>query len=321
VERERPAHAPPTSTWDGLPVAADEPHGSAIVVRRSDGRAGHEYLLLHRAHRGRDYAGDWAWTPPSGARLPGEPVLSAALRELAEETGITAAEPVPVDLSRPWAIFLAEVPRGTAVRLDAEHDRFSWASAERALARCRPPDVAANVAAAAAVRRHKVAFRPLARTDLPDLIGWQRAPHAARWFPERLDLAAAERKYGPRIDGHSPVRVDVVLVVGAPIGFVQHYPLPEPESAGLDFCVGNAELTGIGLGPQLIWAYLRAIVLPARPRLRTVVASPEAANSRSIRVLTKAGFRPAGEPVRGQLRGRPELRCVLDRGHMLGQAG
>jgi RimJ/RimL family protein N-acetyltransferase len=112
----------------------------------------------------------------------------------------------------------------------------------------------------------------------------------------------------------------VVLVAGAPGGFVQHYPLPEPELAGLDFCVGNPELTGVGLGPQLIWAYLRAIVLPGWPRLRTVVASPEAGNSRSILVLTKAGFRPAGEPGGGQLRGRPELRCVLDRGHMLGQA-
>jgi RimJ/RimL family protein N-acetyltransferase len=113
--------------------------------------------------------------------------------------------------------------------------------------------------------------------------------------------------------------VHVVLVGGAPSGFVQHYPAADPDSAALDFCIGIAELTGVGLGPQLIWAYLAAVVLPARPTLRTVVASPEAANRRSIRVLTKAGFRPAGEPVRGQLDGRPELRCLLDRRHMFGQ--
>jgi len=70
------------------------------VVRRPDGKGGGwEYLPLHRAHRGAGYAGDWAWTPPSGARLPGEPVLAGALRELKEEAGIASAELVPIDLS------------------------------------------------------------------------------------------------------------------------------------------------------------------------------------------------------------------------------
>jgi len=345
VEQERPAPTRPALTWDGLPVAADEPHGAAIVVRRPDGHGGREYLLLHRAHRGPHYDGDWAWTPPSGARLPGEPVLAGALRELAEETGITSAEPVPVDLSSPWAVFLAEVPRTAAVRLDAEHDRFAWTPAGRALARCRPASVAANIAATAAVSRHAVAFRPLARADLPDLVRWQRAPHAVRWFPEQLDLAGAERKYGPRIDGDAPARVHVVLADGVPCGFIQHYPVPGPAlpghcpgrapggspgapgraaeraAAGLDFCIGIAEYTGVGLGPQLIWTYLRTVVLLAWPRLRTVVASPEATNGRSIRVLAKVGFRPRGETVRGQRPGRPLLPCVLDRGHIFGQGG
>ncbi len=338
MEQERPAPARPAQTWDGLPVAADEPHGAAIVVRRPDGHGGREYLLLHRAHRGPDYDGDWAWTPPSGARLPGEPVLAGALRELAEETGITSAEPVPVNLSGPWAVFLAEVPRAAAVRLDVEHDRFAWTSPGRALARCRPSSVAANIAATAAVPLHAVAFRPLTRADLPDLVGWQRAPHAARWFPERLDLAAAERKYGPRIDGNALVLVHVALVGGLPCGFIQHYPVPghalpghaaehtaeraaECAAAGLDFCIGVAEYTGVGLGPQLIWGYLRTVVLPAWPRLRTVVASPEAANGRSIRVLAKAGFRPDGEPVPGPGPGRPELPFVLDRRRIFGPGG
>jgi len=42
---------PPESTWDGLPVAADEPHGAAIVVRRPEANGGWEYLLLHRFQR------------------------------------------------------------------------------------------------------------------------------------------------------------------------------------------------------------------------------------------------------------------------------
>jgi 8-oxo-dGTP pyrophosphatase MutT (NUDIX family) len=320
VHQRRRARARPELTWDGLPVAADDPHGAAIIVRRPDGQGGREYLLLHRAHRGPGYDGDWAWTPPSGARLPGEPVLAGALRELAEEAGITGVEPVPVDLSGPWAVFLVEVSARMRVRLDAEHDQFRWVSAAEALSRCRPASVTAGLAAARAVPRHDVGFRPLSRSDLPDLIGWQSAPHAIRWFPEQLDLAAAERKYGPRIDGGTDVRVHVVLAGARPCGFIQHYPLGDPPTAaGLDFAIGIAGLTGVGLGPQLIWAYLLKEVLPACPALETVLASPEAANARSIRVLAKAGFRPADQAAAGDRPGRPELPCVLDRRHMVGQ--
>ena len=299
------------------------------MVRRPKANGGWEYLLLHRAHRGPAYAGDWAWTPPSGARLPGEPVLAGALRELTEEAGITSAEPVPVDMSGPWAIFLAEVPAQTQVHLDAEHDRFGWVPAAEALARCRPATVAASVAAAAAVPRHDVAFRPLTRADLPDMIAWQRAPHAASWFSGQLDLAGAERKYGPRIDGSTQVRVHVVLVSGRPCGFIQHYPVADlapgdPGTAGIDFGIGVAGLTGMGLAPQLIWAYLGTVVAPRWPGLKAVVASPDAQNTRSILALAKAGFRPAAETVAATRSGRPERPerpeqlYVLDRLHMLG---
>ncbi|HVB44535.1 MAG TPA: NUDIX domain-containing protein [Streptosporangiaceae bacterium] len=205
-------------TWDGLPVAADQPHGAAVVVRRPDGRGGQEYLILHRAHRGPEYDGDWAWTPPSGARLPGEPVLAGAQRELAEEAGISQAELVPVDLSWHWAVFLAEVAADVEVRLDAEHDRFRWTSAAAALRHCQPASVANGIAACDAVRRHRIAFRPLGRGDLPALVQWQQAPHVARWFPEQLELG----------------------------------------TAGIDYAIGDARLTGIGLGPQLICAALRS---------------------------------------------------------------
>ena len=66
--------ATPRFTWDGVPIAPDEPHGAAILARRPADGGLHEYLVLHRAHRGPDYEGDWAWTPPSGSRQPGEPV-------------------------------------------------------------------------------------------------------------------------------------------------------------------------------------------------------------------------------------------------------
>ena len=129
------------TTWDGRPVSADPPHGVSIVVyRRAD--AGYEFLLLHRAHHGPDYEGDWAWTPPSGARLPGEPLDACAARELREETGLSLT-PQPTDLGSPeWAVYLAEVEQDAPVTLDAEHDRYEWVTFDDALQRCRPAVVA-----------------------------------------------------------------------------------------------------------------------------------------------------------------------------------
>lgn len=63
------------ATWDGLPVSAAQPHGCMVVVWQWRERQSY-LLLLHRAHHGPTHEGDWAWTPPSGARLPGDAVIT-----------------------------------------------------------------------------------------------------------------------------------------------------------------------------------------------------------------------------------------------------
>jgi len=322
-------------TWDGLPIAADEPYGAAVVVRRPTGPYGaaeHEYLILHRAHHGPAYEGDWAWTPPSGSRQPGESVLAAALRELAEESGLVAApaDLAALDLSGRWVRYRLDVPAGSEARVDPEHDRLEWLPAAEAIARCRPVAVADGIAMAQSVITARVAFRPLALADLPALLSWQQAPHAIRWFPERLDLAAAERKYGPRIAGTSPTRVHVAVVGGRDAGFLQHYRVgdyPEyaaatglPDAIGLDYAIGLPELTGHGLGPQLIWSYLRDVAAPAHPAARQALAGPDVANVPSVRALEKAGFRRADIVTVPGETGREQL-CVVDLVKFLGSAG
>ena len=304
-------------TYDGLPIAPDPPYGAAIIVRRpaADGTQDADYLVLHRAHHGPDYSGDWAWTPPSGSRQPGEPVLAAAMRELAEESGLVAAEADlrALDLGGAWVRFGLDVPAGTIARVDPEHDRLEWLPLDGAIARCRPAQVADGLRLAARATTADLAFRPLTMADVPALLSWQHAAHAIRWFPERLDLAAARRKYGPRFAGDSPVRVHVLVADGQDCGFAQHYRVgdvdpatTEPDVIGLDFAIGVERLTGRGLGAQLIWSYVRDVVLPAHPAVRHVEANPDAANARSIRALAKAGF----EITDGG--GDAETRCVLD---------
>jgi 8-oxo-dGTP pyrophosphatase MutT (NUDIX family) len=136
-----------THTHDDEPVAAELPRGASVVVWR---RRGHdlEVLILHRAHRGPALEGDWAWTPPSGPRRPGEYVGFTARRELREETGLDLKLTLTGAGSPDWRVFTAEAPPGAVVRLDAGHDRYAWAPLDPALLRCLPRRVADQLRAA-----------------------------------------------------------------------------------------------------------------------------------------------------------------------------
>jgi len=125
------------STWDGLPVARDKPYGVSILVRRYVGND-RDWLVLHRKHQGWDHTGEWAWTPPAGARLPEEDVLACATRELREETGLSIPVVATGLGSEKWPLYTAEAPTDAEVRLDAEHDRYEWVSVENAARQCRP---------------------------------------------------------------------------------------------------------------------------------------------------------------------------------------
>jgi RimJ/RimL family protein N-acetyltransferase len=320
-----------THTWDGLEVAAEDPRGTTVVVRRPAGDS-HEFLLLHRGHRGTDYEGDWAWTAPAGARQPGEAVYPAALRELAEEAGISGVDLLPVDLSGRWAVFVADVPAATAVDLiDPEHDRYEWLTAEQARERVLPKYVADGNFSPATVRPlWRIGFRPMTHDDLPLLVDWRSRPHVKPWFRSPpADVDDARQRYGARIDGAAPVRMTVLEVDDRPVGYLQHFfvrdepddfaLIGDEEAVAIDYLIGETDLSGGGLGPQMIWRYVREVVLPTYPVVPRVIACPEPENTRSVRALEKAGFvpgmlltKPDGEPA--------ERLCTFEVAHWLGSA-
>jgi 8-oxo-dGTP pyrophosphatase MutT (NUDIX family) len=317
------------TTWDGTPIAEDEPTGCAVVVRRADGR----FLVLHRAANGIDFEGDWAWTSPAGCRQPGEPVYAAALRELHEEAGIEGADVWAVDLSGRWALFATDEPDDLGVRLlDREHDRFEWLPADEAMERILPAEIGRNqVTKLGRIPRVEVGFRPMAHADLPDVVAWVNAPHVAKWWDnESPDLAGAERHYGPAIDGVDPTRLWVLEVDGAPAGFVQDYRIGDhpdyalltglPDAVGFDYAIGDARWVNRGIGTRMLWSYLRDVVVPAYPAATQLHAAPDHRNTASLRVLDKLGFRQGlwfDEPRRD---GRVDtvVGCTLDVAHMFG---
>jgi 8-oxo-dGTP pyrophosphatase MutT (NUDIX family) len=131
-----------THTWDGLPRATEPPYGCLVVVYRRNPEL--EILLLHRANQGEE--GDWAWTPPSGCRAPGEAIEDCAARELAEEAGLALPVRLCGEDTSGWYAGTAEADSDAGVRLvDPEHDRYRWADLATVRALVRPDYVLANV--------------------------------------------------------------------------------------------------------------------------------------------------------------------------------
>ncbi len=128
-------------------MSSEAPFGVLVVVyRQRHGR--HEYLVLHRAHHGPEYAGDWAWGPPGGSREPGETSEECARRELHEETGLDLTVRRVRHPDQDWAVYTAKAPVDAPIILSSEHDRWRWMPAEEALALSSPQIIVAELVSA-----------------------------------------------------------------------------------------------------------------------------------------------------------------------------
>jgi len=68
----------------------------------------------------------------------------------------------------------------------------------------------------------------------------------------------------------------------------------EPGAVGVDLLIADPELTGKGLGTEMLRQFVDKVAF-ARARATHCLADPDAANVASLRAFEKAGFRVVGE--------------------------
>lgn len=163
-----------------------------------------------------------------------------------------------------------------------------------------------------------ISFRPLERSDFPELEKWLAEPHVKRWWHDSLDASAIDAKYGPRVDGVEPSYVFIILFQKRAIGIIQYYLWSDypkhgrqlgvdDNSAGIDLAIGDKHMTGQSLGPQIITEFLNQIVF-TKTKVASVIADPEKNNIQSIKAFKKSGFQVLRDV---QIEGEPYFRTVV----------
>ena len=144
--------------------------------------------------------------------------------------------------------------------------------------------------------------------DLRLLHEWLQRPHVDRWWNERRSFDQVVDHYLPAIEGSEPTDHYLVLLDGHPIGMLQTYLVKDyPTHAslmgvaddgvgGVDILIGEEELTGQGLGTEILRKFVDEIVF-ARSETVVCIADPAAANVASVRAFEKAGFSVVSEHV------------------------
>jgi aminoglycoside 6'-N-acetyltransferase len=144
----------------------------------------------------------------------------------------------------------------------------------------------------------------MTEADLPTVEGWLRAPHTQPWWAYDHDFEEIARA----VRGQIPVETWILQVDGRDAGYFQLYDVGRDDgyrtacasvgvvagTAGIDYLIGEPQLTGGGLGTRAIGVFVRDIVF-ARGPWPAVSAGPDPENAASLRVLEKNGFRVAGD--------------------------
>jgi len=153
--------------------------------------------------------------------------------------------------------------------------------------------------------RSAIDFEPVAEAHLPMLRRWLEEPHVRQWWGDpdtEAELIRTGQESG-EVDGY------IVHVDGEPAAYIQSWhpsdhddepwqkDMPR-DTVGIDIFIGRPEMTGRGIGPQIICAFARMLFQSGVPRL---ITDPDADNDRAMKAYRMAGFRKFAE-YRGERR-------------------
>jgi aminoglycoside 6'-N-acetyltransferase len=147
--------------------------------------------------------------------------------------------------------------------------------------------------------------RPLTEADTVLLSCWLSDPEVAQYYEGRdksFDLESVRATFDVERAVAEGVRQGIVELEGAPIGYLQYYPVPPSEAEeygyaldanlwGMDLFIGETNHWNRGIGTELVRATIEQIVRYHAPL--AVVIDPQVSNRRAIRCYEKAGFRIA----------------------------
>ena len=153
-----------------------------------------------------------------------------------------------------------------------------------------------------AVTDWKISFRPITKSDLPNLIRWQSEGEVAMWYwdlqEEPKDVLI--QRWAEKVTSTDDVTDRYVINVnGQDIGEIQDYVVDSDPAyaaevgisncAGIDVLIGEPEWRNRGVGTGVLSAYVKGIVF-LRPGIKTCIIDPEPRNHRAIRCYEKVGF-------------------------------
>jgi aminoglycoside 6'-N-acetyltransferase len=157
------------------------------------------------------------------------------------------------------------------------------------------------------------------------IVAWRNRPHVREWWdPDDppLTLEAAEEEFREAADPSHPTVTCIIEQSGHPVGYLQFYPwdgereyleevdLTLPAGAwGLDIFIGEAGLTGQGLGSRAV--RLISDHLFAEEGATAVALATEAGNTRAQAAYVRAGMRSVQQFLDTDLRDGQRVESIL----------
>ncbi|MEW6050715.1 MAG: GNAT family N-acetyltransferase [Candidatus Zixiibacteriota bacterium] len=138
-----------------------------------------------------------------------------------------------------------------------------------------------------------VILRDMVFDDLDHLVRWRNDPEVSRYLADRLKTRQEAETWLTRLGANSKVWRKVILLDGRIIGYGAVESIDEKSrKCELALVIGEPECWGQGIAGQVVREMLRYAFVDLK--MHRVFAATVRGNERSMRLITRSGFREEG---------------------------